>query len=467
MQLAHAGDNGLAGLFVGPGLEGGVLLRQLDQGHGHFLLAGLGLGFDGHADDGVGELHGLQNDRGLFIAQSIAGGRVLQAHGGFDIAGIDLFNILPVIGVHLQNAANALLLALGAVQHGGTGGQVTGIHPEEAQTAHIGVGHDLERQRGEGLFVAGLAVFFLVGLGVHALDGGNVQGRGHIVHNGVQQLLHALVFIGRAAGDGDHFVMHGGLADGRADLLRGDVLSGQIRLHNGLVHHRNGIHQLFTILLGTVQHVGGNLLHAHVLAQIVVVHIGVHLHQIDDALEGVFTSDGELDGNGIALQTLFNHPQNVVIIRAHDIHLIDVDHAGDLVGIRLTPHGLGLGLHAALGAQHRYGAVQHTQRTLHFHGEVHMARGIDDIDAGIRKLVLRPLPVASRGGGRDGDAALLLLLHPVHGGSAVMGLTDLVVHAGVEQNALGSSRLARVNVGHNADIAGVFKRVFSRHSLSP
>ena len=44
--------------------------------------------------------------------------------------------------------------------------------------------------------------------------------------------------------------------------------------------------------------------------------------------------------------------------------------------------------------------------------------GVDDVDA-------VALPEAGGGGGGDGDAALLLLRHPVHGGGAVMGLTDL------------------------------------------
>ena len=62
--------------------------------------------------------------------------------GGLDIAGEDLLDILPVVGVHLQDPADALLDVLGAVQHGGTGGQMAGIDAEEAQTAHIGVSHD-------------------------------------------------------------------------------------------------------------------------------------------------------------------------------------------------------------------------------------------------------------------------------------------------------------------------------------
>jgi hypothetical protein len=62
MKLAHAGDDGLAGLFVGVGLEGGILLGELLKGDAHLLLAGLGLGLDGHADDGLREFHGFEHD---------------------------------------------------------------------------------------------------------------------------------------------------------------------------------------------------------------------------------------------------------------------------------------------------------------------------------------------------------------------------------------------------------------------
>ena len=123
--------------------------------------------------------------------------------------------------------------------------------------------------------------------------------------------------------------------------------------------------------------------------------------------------------------------------------------------VRLAPDGLGLGLHAALGAHDGHGAVQHAQGALHLHGEVHVARGVDDVDPGLGELVLGALPVAGGGGGGDGDAALLLLGHPVHGGGAVMGLTDLVVHAGVEQDALGGGGLTGVDVGHDTDISGI------------
>src|SRR5699024_3987276 len=50
MELAHAGDDGLTGLFVGPGTEGGVLFRQLGQSNAHLLGTGIGLGLNVNTD---------------------------------------------------------------------------------------------------------------------------------------------------------------------------------------------------------------------------------------------------------------------------------------------------------------------------------------------------------------------------------------------------------------------------------
>ena len=52
----------------------------------------------------------------------------------------------------------------------------------------------------------------------------------------------------------------------------------------------------------------------------------------------------------------------------------------------------------------------------------------------------------------DRDAALLLLLHVVHDGRAVVHFADLVRHAGIEQDALGRRGLARVDVRGDPDV---------------
>src|SRR5690606_3906505 len=79
--------------------------------------------------------------------------------------------------------------------------------------------------------------------------------------------------------------------------------------------------------------------------------------------------------------------------------------------------------------------------------------GVDDVEAVLRQGLVHALP--ERGGrrGLDGDAALLLLLHPVHGRGAVVDFADLVALARVEQDALGRGGLAGIDVGHDAEVA--------------
>jgi hypothetical protein len=82
-----------------------------------------------------------------------------------------------------------------------------------------------------------------------------------------------------------------------------------------------------------------------------------------------------------------------------------------------------------------------------------VARGVDDVDAVLGQGRVHALPEAGGGSGGNRDAALLLLLHPVHGGRAVVNFTNLVVHAGVKKDPLGGGGLAGINVRGNADVA--------------
>jgi hypothetical protein len=112
VQLAHAGDDRLAGLLVGADLEGRVLLRQaLDRG-AELLLVALGLGLDGHVDDRGGEVHRLQHDGLVGRAQRLARGGVLQTHHRDDLAGTDGRDLLTLVRVHLVDLADPLLAAL-------------------------------------------------------------------------------------------------------------------------------------------------------------------------------------------------------------------------------------------------------------------------------------------------------------------------------------------------------------------
>jgi hypothetical protein len=142
---------------------------------------------------------------------------------------------------------------------------------------------------------------------------------------------------------------------------------------------------------------------------------------------------------------LLDHPPEA---RPHAIKFVDEGQAGHAVLLGLAPYRLGLGLHPGHPAEHAHRAVQHAQGSLHLHREIHVAGRVNDVD-----LVLAPVAGGGRAG--DGDAALLLLDHPVHGGRTLVHLADAMHLAGVEKDTLRGRGLARVNVGNNADIADV------------
>ncbi|MPN39318.1 hypothetical protein SDC9_186846 [bioreactor metagenome] len=79
-----------------------------------------------------------------------------------------------------------------------------------------------------------------------------------------------------------------------------------------------------------------------------------------------------------------------------------------------------------------------------------MAWRVDDVDA-------MSAPIGSRRGGRNRDAALLLLNHIIHGGSAFMYLAEFVNLARIVQNSLRRRGFTGVNVCHDPDVAGFFQ----------
>ena len=91
---------------------------------------------------------------------------------------------------------------------------------------------------------------------------------------------------------------------------------------------------------------------------------------------------------------------------------------------------------------------------------------VNNVDAVLRAGHVHAFPEAGHGRGRNGDTALLLMLHPVGGGSAVVHFAQLVGHAGVKQDAFRRGGFTCVNVGRDTDIAVAANRCFASHDGS-
>ena len=183
----------------------------------------------------------------------------------------------------------------------------------------------------------------------------------------------------------------------------------------------------------------------------------LHSDEVDETPEVGLGAHRDLGGDGVGAEALLHGVDGVEEVGADAVVLVDERDAGHAVLGGLAPHGLGLRLDAGDGIEDGDGAVEDAQAALDLGREVHVARGIDDLEAvGLAVLdATGVVPEARGGSGGDGHAALLLLDHPVHGSGAVVDLAHLVRLSGVVKDTLGRRGLARIDVGHDPDVSRI------------
>ena len=170
------------------------------------------------------------------VAERVAGGRLLEADGGDDVAGEDGVDVLAVVGVHLEDAADALLAVLGRVEDAGALLERARVDAEVGELADVRVAHDLERQgrrtarcRRPARSSSSMPLMSM------PLIGGRSSGLGQEVDDGVEHGLHALVLERRAAQHGDDLVGDGAVAQRLAEVVGGDLLLAEVLLDDDVV----------------------------------------------------------------------------------------------------------------------------------------------------------------------------------------------------------------------------------------
>ena len=226
------------------------------------------------------------------------------------------------------------------------------------------------------------------------------------------------------------------------------MFATEVLLQQDLVGLGDGLEQLGAVLVSLLLQVGRDVDGLVGLAQLRLAapHLGLHLDQVDDALEVTFGTDRQLNRDYVGAEALLHGLDREVEVRADLVHLVHKADARHVVLVGLAPDLLGLRLDALLAVENGNGPVEHPQAALHLDGEIDVPGSVDDVD-------LVAVPEACGRSRGDGDTPLLLLLHPVHRGGTVVHLTDLVADAGVVEDALGSRGLAGIDVCHDADIA--------------
>ena len=179
---------------------------------------------------------------------------------------------------------------------------------------------------------------------------------------------------------------------------------------------------------------------------------GFHFHQVNNTGERFFSANCQLQRNRVRAQTGFDLTNNFQEVRTHTVHFVNERNARNFIFVCLTPYGFRLRLNTTNCAVNHYCTIKHTHGTFYFDSEVNVPRGVDDVYAMRFILLSHTRPECSSRCGGDSNTTFLLLLHPVHGGCAVMNFTDFMVYTGVEQNTFGSSGFTGVDVRTDTDV---------------
>ena len=188
------------------------------------------------------------------------------------------------------------------------------------------------------------------------------------------------------------------------------------------------------------------------------VAVGVALrrrHAVDDRLQDLVDADALLGGGqdglgGVDADDVLDLLPRLLRLGAGQVDL--VEHGDDLeAGVhREVRVGEGLRLDPLARVHHQQRALAGGQRARHLVGEVHVARGVDEVEdvvLPVLRLVLEPHRVLL-----DGDAALALEVH---------GVEELLAHLALGEGpralhqAVGERGLAVVDVGDDREVADV------------
>ena len=163
----------------------------------------------------------------------------------------------------------------------------------------------------------------------------------------------------------------------------------------------------------------------------------------------IFQSDGKLEHHGVQAQLFAQLVTDTKGVCTGAVTLVDEGQSRNVVPAHLAVNSDRLTLDSRYGAEHQDRSIEHSKGTFHLHGEIDVARGVDDVD-----VLVFPFQIGRSGLNRD--TTFTFEFHGVHGCSnAVFAshLMDGVNAVGVEEDPLSEGRLAAVDVGADANVA--------------
>ena len=289
---------------------------------------------------------------------------------------------------------------------------------------------------------------FGFGRGGHAGDALALDGRGDVVEEKVEDLVAADVAQAGSEEHGEELVFAYRIVNAGDDVLLADSSGLEEFAHQLVIAFGDQLDQGLVGCLGLLGQAGGDLFDAGAPIAADLIVVGLHLDQIDDALEGLLGPDGELDGDDGASEGGGERLHHALEVRALTVHAGADDHARQLEILGVAPNLLRDHLDAGDRIDHDQRGIHDRQGELGLVHEHVEAGGVDEVD-----FDLVPLDRGERSG--DGHLAGDLFLVVVGRGAAVIHAAQARRAAGGEEKGRDQRSFAGVGVADDGHIADV------------
>ena len=236
--------------------------------------------------------------------------------------------------------------------------------------------------------------------------------------------------------------------DAGDDVLLGDGSGVEELAHQLVIAFGDEFDEGFVRGFGLLGHVGGDLFDAGASVAADLIVVGLHLDEIDDALEVLFGSDGELDGDDVAAEGGGERLHDALEVGALAVHAGADDDAGQVEFFGKVPDLLGDDLDAGDRIDDDERGIDGGQGQLGFMDEHVEAGSIDEVDLGFA-----PLDGGERGG--DGHLPGDFFLVVVGDGGAVIDPAEPGRAAGGEEQGRDKRGFAGVGVADDSHVADI------------
>ncbi len=459
VEFTHPTDDGLAGFFVAEKAEGRVFFGEAVECFSKVCETFFVFGFDGKGDHGVRNEHRGHGVHDFAIRESVTR-RAFNSKECHDVAGFCELDIVHLVGVHENKAADFVLVAVATVEDGIAFSDASLVNAAVGKLSETPV-FEFKGEHHERLFGVWeevnlcFVVFLVEGLVLH------LKGVGEKFTNLVEQGLNGFVFVSGSEAHRRKLARESGFGHDGDDVFFGDLVAFAIEVHHGdlIIEVREGFDHGVALFFADRHEVIGDGEFFDDLAVFALADVGDHADEVDDAAMGGFESDGVLDQHGVVVEIVTKLLANAEGVCASAVAFVDEGDRGDAIATHLSVDGDGLGLDTCDGTKHEDGTVKNTEGAFDFDGEVDVAGSVDDVDGvlgGFVGFVVSEIPVDVGCGRLNGDAFFTFEIHRVHfGPDAVFSahFMDGVDASCIKEDALCERGFSRVDVCGYSDVS--------------